>query len=69
MTQLFVGLAIGFVIGALAVMVRIGRREVAAHMADLSAPRFEPVEGGEDEVHGWERSVRAMRERQQSNNQ
>jgi hypothetical protein len=38
-------------------------------MADLRAPRFEPVEGGEDEVHGWERSVRAMRERQQSNNQ
>jgi hypothetical protein len=57
MIELFVGLAIGAVVGWLA----RARKEPRATAVEAPPER-------ESKPMGWERSVRAMRERQQSNN-
>jgi hypothetical protein len=64
MTELFVGILIGVVVGVLATIVGYETRQQSEpSAASVPEPEEPPA------VHGWERSVRALRSRQQSNNQ
>jgi hypothetical protein len=69
MTELFVGILIGVVVGVLATIVGYETRKNTSQQKSVDADDIMPEVYGPASVHGWERSVRALRSRQQSNNQ